>query len=94
MRSKCMINLKEPEMMDRKIKQHILEKEEKRKNEIISREILEMKECTFQPNLPYNKYNNSSIYSGEIYVINAHICIISCVFLCIYIVCTYMCKYK
>jgi hypothetical protein len=63
-----MINLKEPEMMDRKIKQHILEKEEKRKNEIISREILEMKECTFQPNLPYNKYNNSSFYSGKIYI--------------------------
>jgi hypothetical protein len=84
MRSKRMINLKEPEMMDRKIKQHILEKEEKRKNEIISREILEMKECTFQPNLPYNKYNNSSIYSGTIFVYSC-ICVFLFIFICLYI---------
>lgn len=45
------INLNEPEKMARNIRLHLLEKEEKRRSEIIARELDELKECTFQPTI-------------------------------------------
>lgn len=43
------INMQEPELMARNIRLHLLEKEEKRRSELITREIDELKYCTFRP---------------------------------------------
>jgi hypothetical protein len=43
------INMKMPEKMAREIRLREMEKEEKRREELLAREIDEMRECTFQP---------------------------------------------
>lgn len=43
------INWLEPEKMQRDIRMHALAKEEKRRSELIAREIQELRECTFHP---------------------------------------------
>lgn len=49
------INLKEPEKMVRAIRQQRLEREEWRRSELVAREMNELQECTFQPQVtPYN----------------------------------------
>lgn len=59
-RSSININLKEPERMARDIKIYMLEREERRKSELVAREIEELRECTFQPNVKeYNPLNKS-----------------------------------
>ncbi len=45
------INMKEPDKMARDIRSNLMEKEQKRQNEIILKEIEELKECTFQPKI-------------------------------------------
>lgn len=60
----CTINLEEPERMARNIKQQLAEKEERRRAELIAREIEEMKECTFRPTIStYPPGGNNSSYS-------------------------------
>jgi len=46
------INMKQPEKMAREIRVRQLEREEKRRSEIVMREIEELTECTFQPQIP------------------------------------------
>jgi hypothetical protein len=59
-RSSININLKEPERMARDIKIYMLEREERRKSELVAREIEELRECTFQPNVKeYNPINKT-----------------------------------
>jgi len=43
------INMAEPEKMQRDIRMHALAKEEKRRSELIAREIQDLRECTFHP---------------------------------------------
>ena len=50
---KTTINLKQPEKMAQNIRMKQREREESRRNELISREIEELSECTFQPMIPY-----------------------------------------
>lgn len=45
------INMQEPEKMARDIRAHLLEKEEKRRSELMAKEIEELRDCTFQPSL-------------------------------------------
>lgn len=45
------INLKEPERMVVEMRQRAIEREEKRREALIAREIEELQECTFQPSL-------------------------------------------
>lgn len=45
------INLKEPERMSHNIKLYLHEKEESRQSELIAKEIEELKDCTFQPDV-------------------------------------------
>ena len=61
------INLREPEKMARDIRLHLAEKEEKRREILAEREILELKECTFRPKVPRNKvsaYNSPVVVRG------------------------------
>ena len=51
------INMKEPDKMARDIRLSQMEKEEKRRAELIVREVDELRECTFQPKV--NKVNRS-----------------------------------
>ena len=61
-RSSININLKEPERMARDIKIYMLEREERRKSELVAREIEELRECTFQPNVKeYNPLNTEPV---------------------------------
>lgn len=53
------INMKEPERMAHDIRVHLIEKEEKRRSELIAQEINDLRECTFRPNLD-NSYSFSS----------------------------------
>ena len=48
------INMQEPERMARDIRIHILEKEEKRRSELIAREIEDLRECTFRPAIAHS----------------------------------------
>lgn len=65
------INMKEPEKMANDIRIHLIEKEEKRRSELIAQEINELRECTFHPNISSNSsnkhihhlYDNTSIDS-------------------------------
>jgi hypothetical protein len=52
---KAKINLKEPERLQRDIRIAQLEKEQKRRTDLIAKEIEELQECTFQPNLVAEK---------------------------------------
>jgi hypothetical protein len=45
------INMQEPERMARDIRTHLLEKEERRRSELMAQEIEELRDCTFQPSL-------------------------------------------
>eukprot|EP01038_Epipyxis_sp_PR26KG_P005827 gene5827-8036_t len=45
------INFNQPEKMSKEIRLHLLEKEEKRRNALIDKEMNELKNCTFQPRL-------------------------------------------
>ena len=45
------INMQEPEKMLRDIRAHELEKEQKRRAELMVKEIEEMRDCTFQPSI-------------------------------------------
>ena len=56
------INFHEPEKMSRDIRLHLLQKEERRRSEIIAREIDELRECTFKPNIPERR---TSVSPGE-----------------------------
>lgn len=49
--TKKTINLREPEKMARDIRQAQFEKEERRRSELVLREIEELRECTFQPDV-------------------------------------------
>lgn len=53
------INMKEPERMAHDIRVHLIEKEERRRSELIAQEINDLRECTFRPNLD-NSYSFSS----------------------------------
>lgn len=52
------VNMREPEKMARDIRLHLAEKEELRREILAEREISEIKDCTFRPNIP--KYSRSS----------------------------------
>lgn len=54
------INLREPERMARDIRLHQLEKDEKRRAELIVREIDELQECSFQPKIYRKPASQSS----------------------------------
>jgi hypothetical protein len=58
------INLSQPERMFYEIQQSQLEKEQKRKDEIIAKEIKELQNCTFQPML---KQNSSFLSQKQYY---------------------------
>lgn len=59
--SRCTVNLMEPEKMSRNIRERQDAKEKRRRDELIARDIEEMKECTFQPALtPHTNTNSSS----------------------------------
>lgn len=45
------LNLREPEQMMKEIKFKAIEREHKRREEVMSRELEELQECTFQPNI-------------------------------------------
>ena len=45
------IDLKHPERMARDIKLYLNDKEEKRRSEMVAKELEELKDCTFQPNV-------------------------------------------
>lgn len=45
------VNMKEPERMSRDIRLHLIEKEEKRRQELMAREIQELSTCTFRPRI-------------------------------------------
>jgi hypothetical protein len=45
------INMKEPELMAKGIRNHMVEKENKRLNELMCREVDELKNCTFRPDV-------------------------------------------
>lgn len=48
------INMKRPEVMSKNIKQYLNEKEERRRQEMVTREIEELRDCTFAPEVqPY-----------------------------------------
>jgi hypothetical protein len=51
-RSGIQLNLREPERMSRDIKLYLKEKEEKRRQAFIAKEIEELNECTFKPAIP------------------------------------------
>jgi hypothetical protein len=51
------INLREPEKMAQGIRLHLLQKEEKRREELIMKEIYELQDCTFQPKLMTAQYD-------------------------------------
>ena len=58
----------EPEKMQRDIRMHALHKEEKRRSELIAREIQDLRECTFHPDidsslasLERQKHDNSPV---------------------------------
>jgi hypothetical protein len=53
----CTVNLSEPERMSRNIREQQAAKEAKRREELIAREMEEMKECTFQPFIKSNQSN-------------------------------------
>ena len=60
----CTVNLKEPERMSRNIREQQAAKEAKRREELIAREIEEMKECTFQPFIKTNQsHKGARIFS-------------------------------
>ena len=67
--SRCMVNLNEPERMSRSIRERQEAKEKRRRDELIARDIEEMKECTFQPaltphtNTSRSRHNNSHSHS-------------------------------
>lgn len=53
-RPRSCINLKQPEKMVKDIMLHMHEKEEKRRGELVAREIEELRDCTFHPSIqPY-----------------------------------------
>jgi hypothetical protein len=54
---RCSVNLREPERMSRNIRQQQAEREKKRREELVAREVEEMRECTFQPSLNCVKLN-------------------------------------
>ena len=56
----CTVNLSEPERMSRNIRRQQVAKEAKRREELIAREIEEMKECTFQPFIKTNQTNRGA----------------------------------
>jgi hypothetical protein len=84
--NKNYLNINEPEKMIQKIRYNLLEKEEKRRNELIARELKELKECTFQPNINgSSNNNNSSMYfenknNEQPIVVKGFIFIIFCLF--------------
>jgi hypothetical protein len=49
---KCTVHMQHPERMARDIRQQLLEKEERRRAELVAREIEEMRQCTFKPSIP------------------------------------------
>lgn len=59
---RCSVNLREPERMSRNIRQQQAEREKKRREELIAREVEEMRECTFQPSL---NAHSSSMFSSS-----------------------------
>mmetsp|Transcript_21076 Transcript_21076/g.30447 ORF Transcript_21076/g.30447 Transcript_21076/m.30447 type:complete len:632 (+) Transcript_21076:2-1897(+) len=54
------INMREPERMARDIRYAQMEREEKRRQELIAKEIEELKECTFKPQINTTIKSNSS----------------------------------
>lgn len=56
------INMREPERMAREIRQRQLEKDDKRRAELIVREIDELQECSFQPKI---HHRSSSVRSTQ-----------------------------
>ena len=51
------INMKKPEIMSKNIKQYLNDKEERRRQEIVAREIEELRDCTFAPEVqPYKPH--------------------------------------
>lgn len=59
------INMREPEKMAQDIRLRLAEKEEKRREALAEREMLELKECTFRPKVQKHK---PSIYSSPVVV--------------------------
>lgn len=64
-RSGLQLNLREPERMSRDIKMYLKEKEDKRREAFIAKEIEELNECTFKPTIPEN---NSVIFQHPVVV--------------------------
>lgn len=64
---RCAINMKEPEKMSQNIKQQLLEKENKRREELMAKEIEEMRECSFQPLIPNYPSQFQNISSTSMY---------------------------
>ena len=65
---KCTVNMKQPERMAKEICQQILEKEEKRRAEVVAKEIEEMRQCTFQPKVPEYHPSSSSSFNISSYL--------------------------
>jgi hypothetical protein len=59
----CSVNLREPERMSRNIRQQQAEREKRRREELIAREVEEMRECTFQPSL--NAHSSSMFCTSQ-----------------------------
>jgi hypothetical protein len=56
--------MREPERMVREIRRRDQEREERRRSELMTKEIEELKDCTFQPMIPsYPRGNNSATNS-------------------------------
>ena len=51
--SRSRIDLKHPEKMARDIKLYLNDKEERRRSDIVAKELEELKDCTFQPNVQH-----------------------------------------
>ena len=65
--SKQTINMHEPEKMAQQIRAQMLAKEEKRRQELMSREIDELRECTFAPRVvPPPSTNKSLVLTSEL----------------------------
>ena len=61
----CTVNMREPERMARNIRLKEKEKEERRREERVAREIEEMKECTFHPSISSHSHNASTRHAGQ-----------------------------
>jgi len=58
--TKSVINMRDPEKMAKNIRDHLIEKEKRRQEELCVREIMELSTCTFQPTLPTRASFSSS----------------------------------